>query len=107
MTFAVPSSGQHPGLASPGCWAALAVLLWEIKQEEKLAQESPDCEQEQEGRSDCVVISLIMPSSPFASRTFGAFSVKMLGVWKVPGKSSSLGGVGSGANSKTKLTHLQ
>lgn len=48
---------------------------------------------------------LIIPSSPLQSRRFGAFSVKVLGVWKGPGESSDLGGVGSGANSKS--AHLQ
>ena len=107
MTFTVPSPGQHPGLASPRCWAALTVLFWGIKQEKNLSQESPDCEREQEGRSNFIIISLIIPSSPLQSRRFGAFSVKVLGVWKVPGESSNLGGAGSEANSKTKSTHLQ
>lgn len=107
MTLPVPSPGQHPGLASPSCWAALTVLLWEIKPGKNLSQESPDCERKQGGRSNFIIISLIIPSSPLQSRRFGAFSVKMLGIWKVPGESSSLGGVGSGANSKTKSAHLQ
>ena len=81
--------------------------LWEIKQEKTLSQESPDCEWEQEGKSNFIIISLIMPSSPLQSRRFGAFSVKVLGVWKVPGEPSNLGGVGSGSNSKTKSAHLQ
>lgn len=107
MAFTVPSPCQHPGLASPSCWVAPTVLLWEIKQEKNLSQESPDCEQDQEGRSNFIIISLIIPSSPLQNRRFGAFSVKLLGVWKVPGESSDLGGVGSGANSKTKSAHLQ
>lgn len=85
-----PSSAHRPVFAQLlHCSASAA---W--GREGSRSGESPDC------KGCFIVISLMSSSSPLKIQRCDAFSVKLMGIWKVPGELGDMGGVGSGDKPK-------